>query len=99
MTASVTVARWTLSVPAGVATCLGAGLVLESVVGGRESHAGWQANVGGAAILLVGSVATGTLAHARSRSDWIRAVVLTFAGILAFVVVLFAYVAATEPPH
>ena len=99
MAHSVKASRWALSVPVGVVTSLGAGLVLGAVVGPGQPSAEWQTNVGGAIILLIGTLATGTVARARTTRDWVRAAVLTFAAILAIVVVVIAYVAANEPPR
>jgi hypothetical protein len=96
---SVKASRWAMSVPVGVIVSFGAGLVLSAIVGAGQPSDGWQTNVGGAAILLVGSLATGTVAGARTSRDWVRAVILTFAAILAIVVSIFAYVAGTEPPR
>jgi hypothetical protein len=96
---SVKAWRWAVAVPVGIAVCVGVGLAINSVVDGRQPEAGWQQNLGLGVVLAVGSFATGTVAQARTREDWIRAVILTFAGLLAAAVVLFAYVAATELPR
>jgi multisubunit Na+/H+ antiporter MnhB subunit len=96
---TVRASRWALSVPVGVIVCIGAGIIFGAIVGDGQPEAGWQQNVVFGVIVLVGSLATGTVARARTRSDWIRAVILTIAGLLAFVVALFVYVAANEPPR
>jgi hypothetical protein len=78
---------------------LRSGLVLNWIIGAGQPSDGWQTDVGGAAILLVGSLATGTVAGARTSRDWVRAAILTFAAILVIVVSIFAYAAGMEPPR
>jgi hypothetical protein len=99
MAHSVKTSRWALSVPVGVVTSFGAGLVLNAVVGAAQPIAEWQTNVGGAVVVLVGTLATGTVAGAQTAREWVQAAIWTFAGLLAVAVVVFIYAVAMEPPR
>ena len=99
MADSIKPSRWAMSIPFGVATSFGAGLVMTTVVGSSLPMGEWQTTVRGAVILLLGTLATGTVAGARTGKQWVQAAVWTFAALMAIVVVLFVYVVGTEPPR
>jgi hypothetical protein len=77
----------------------GAGLVLNAILGAGQPIAEWQTNVGGAVIVLLGTLATGTVAGARTAREWVQAAILTFAGLLGIAVVVFVYAVGMEPPR
>jgi peptidoglycan/LPS O-acetylase OafA/YrhL len=94
----ISASRWALAVPVGVVAWFIAGFVVNEIVGTAQPTSEWQTNVIRAVILLVGSLATGAVAGARTPREGFQAALLTLAGLLAVVVVVFVYVVGTEPP-
>jgi peptidoglycan/LPS O-acetylase OafA/YrhL len=96
---SIKRSRWALSVPFGVVATVGAGILLDTVVGSWQPNPGWQQNIILGAILLVGSLATGVVAGARTLREWAQAAMLTAAGFVVLGIVIAVYVMGTEPPR
>jgi hypothetical protein len=91
--------RWALSVPVGVVVSVGTGLVLSMVAGPSQRIPEWQTNIGSAVILLLGTIATGTVAGARTAREWVQALVLTLVVLVAIAVVIFVYAVSLETPR
>ena len=49
-------------------------------------------------ILLLGTLATGTVAGAQTARQWVQAGALTFTGLIAIAVLVFVYAVSLEPP-
>jgi O-antigen ligase len=94
---SIKRSRWALSVPFGVVATVGAGFILLTVVGSWRPNSGWQQNIILGAILLVGSLATGVVAGARTPREWAQAAMLTAAGFVVLSIVGSCIVIGMEP--
>ena len=99
MAQSIKPSRWAISVPAGVAAALGAGLILYTIVGPGRGAPEWITTVEGLMVLLLGTLATGMTARARTSKEWVQAGVLTFAGLIGIAIIVFVYAVSLEPPR
>lgn len=73
--------------------------MLSYAVGPTASIPAWLNTIEGAVVLLVGTLAAGTVARARTTNEWARAAILTFAGLVVVAIAVFAYAVSREAPR